>query len=87
MGKTHLAIALGLRAIENGHGVYFVRAYDLMEDLRKARARRNLDVRMPVYLAPMALIVDEFGICPTTGRRPPLSSPWCRLAMKEAELS
>ena len=37
VGKTHLAIALALRAIENGHGAYFVRAYDLMEDLRKAK--------------------------------------------------
>ena len=32
---ANLAIALALRAIENGHGAYFVRAYDLMEDLRK----------------------------------------------------
>ena len=39
VGKTHLAIALALRAIENGQGAYFVRAYDLMEDLRKAQRR------------------------------------------------
>ena len=26
VGKTHLAIALALRSIENGHGAYFVRA-------------------------------------------------------------
>ena len=64
MGKTHLAIALALRAIENGHGAYFVRAYDLMEDLRKARAEHSLDRRMKVYLAPKVLVVDEFGIWP-----------------------
>ena len=64
VGKTHLAIALALRAIENGYGVYFVRAYDLMEDLRKARAQDNLDDRMRVYLAPKVLVVDEFGIWP-----------------------
>ena len=64
VGKTHLAIALALRAIENGHGAYFVRAYDLMEDLRKARAQHNLDRRMKVYLAPKVLVVDEFGIWP-----------------------
>ncbi len=29
VGKTHLAIALALRSMENGHGAYFVRAYDL----------------------------------------------------------
>jgi len=64
VGKTHLAVALALRAIENGHGAYFVRAYDLMEDLRKARAEHRLDRRMRVYLAPKVLIVDEFGIWP-----------------------
>ncbi len=64
VGKTHLAIALALQAIEKGQGAYFVRAYDLMEDLRKARAEHNLDRRMRVYLAPKVLIVDEFGIWP-----------------------
>ena len=64
VGKTHLAVALALRAIENGYGAYFVRAYDLMEDLRKARAEHNLDRRMRVYLAPKVLVVDEFGIWP-----------------------
>ena len=57
VGKTHLAMA-------NGQGAYFVRAYDLMEDLRKARAQHNLDRRMRVYLAPKVLVVDEFGIWP-----------------------
>ena len=39
MGKTHLAIALALRAIENGYRGYFIRAYDLMEDLHKSPRR------------------------------------------------
>ena len=64
VGKTHLAVALALRAIENGQGAYFVRAYDLMEDLRKARIEHNLDRRMRVYLSPKVLVVDEFGIWP-----------------------
>ena len=64
VGKTHPAAALVLRAIENGQGAYFVRAYDLMEDLRKARIEHNLDRRMRVYLPPRVLVVDEFGIWP-----------------------
>ena len=64
VGKTHLAIALALQAIEKGQGAYFVRAYDLTEDLRKARAEHNLDRRMRVCLAPKVLVVDEFGIWP-----------------------
>ena len=51
----------GPQVHREGTGSYFVRAYDLMEDLRKARAEHNLDRRMRIYLA---LIVDEFGIWP-----------------------
>ena len=64
VGKTHLAVALALRAIGHGYGAYFVRAYDLMEDLRRAQAEQNLGRRMRVYLAPKVLVVDEFGIWP-----------------------
>ena len=64
MGKTHLAVALAKEAIGRGYGGYFVRAYDLMEDLRKARADHNLDRRLRVFLAPKVLVVDEFGIWP-----------------------
>jgi len=49
VGKTHLAVALGLRAIEAGFGVYFVRAHELLEDLRQAQAEHRLDRRMRVY--------------------------------------
>ena len=59
-----MAVALALKAIGRGYGAYFVRAYDLIEDLRKARSEHNLDRRMRVYLAPKVLIVDEFGIWP-----------------------
>jgi DNA replication protein DnaC len=64
VGKTHLAVALRLRAIEHGFGVYFVRAQDLFEELRRAQAEHRLDRRMRVYLAPKLLIIDEFGVWP-----------------------
>lgn len=61
---THLAVALGTKAIEAGYGVYFVRAHDLLEDLRRAQAEHRLDRRMRVYLAPKVLIINEFGVWP-----------------------
>lgn len=64
VGKTHLAVALSLQAIEHGFGVYFVRAHDLLEDLRLAQAEHRLDRRMRVYLAPKVLVIDEFGVWP-----------------------
>lgn len=64
VGKTHLAVGLGIRAIEHGYGVYFVRAHELLEDLRLAQAEHRLDRRMRVYLAPRVLVIDEFGVWP-----------------------
>ena len=39
VGKTYLAVALGVEAISRGYGAYFARAYHLMEDLRKAQEK------------------------------------------------
>lgn len=64
VGKTHLAVALGMKAIEAGFAVYFVRAHHLLEDLRQAQAEHRLDRRMRVYLSPKVLIIDEFGVYP-----------------------
>ena len=64
VGKTHLAVALGIRAIEQGYGVYCVRAHDLLEDLRRAQEEHRLDRRLRVYLGPKVLIIDEFGVWP-----------------------
>ncbi|MCL8207122.1 MAG: IS21-like element helper ATPase IstB [Actinomycetia bacterium] len=62
VGKTHLAVALGLRAIEHGYGVSVVRAQDLLEDLRRAQAEHRLDRRLRIYLAPKLLIIDACGL-------------------------
>lgn len=64
VGKTHLAVALGIKAIEQGYGVYFTRAHDLVDDLRKAQAAGQLTRRLRVYLGPKVLIIDEFGVWP-----------------------
>ncbi|MGE5560604.1 MAG: IS21-like element helper ATPase IstB [Chloroflexota bacterium] len=64
VGKTHIAVALGLKGVENGMGVYFVTAQALTEDLRQAHAENRLERRLRVYLAPKILIVDEVGYLP-----------------------
>lgn len=60
--ELHPTVALGLRAIEQGYGVYFVRAQDLLEDLRRAQAKHRLDRRLRIYLASKLLIIGEFGL-------------------------
>jgi len=64
VGKSHLAVALGVEAIRQGLSVYFVSLTQMMSDLRKAYEENRLDRRMHVYLRPKLLIVDEVGYMP-----------------------
>jgi len=64
VGKTHLAVALGLAAIDRGYGVYFTPMHRLIEDLRVAYEERRLERRMRFDLAPKLLIIDELGYLP-----------------------
>lgn len=64
VGKTHLAIALGLQAIQAGHTVYFATAQELMTSLAQAQAKGQLENRMRSLLKPKVLIVDELGYMP-----------------------
>ena len=64
VGKSHLSVALGLKAIEAGFGVYFITLDRLVSDLVKAHAAHSLERRMSVYLRPSLLIIDEVGYPP-----------------------
>ena len=85
VGKTHLAVALAKRAIDHGQGAYFVRAYDLMEDLRKARAEHNLECAYTWRPRSSSWMSSASG--PMTGNRQPPSLPWCRPDMNVAQSS
>ena len=64
VGKTHLAIALGLEAIHAGYSVYFITAQDLMKALTKAQSKGQLEMRMRSLIKPQVLILDELGYLP-----------------------
>jgi DNA replication protein DnaC len=64
-GKTHLAISLGVRAIERGYKVRFITAADLMLQLEKAtREGRYEQYLRRALLGPRLLILDEIGYMP-----------------------
>ena len=46
VGKTHLAVALGLKAIETGYRVLFATAANLIATLTKAHAEGRLDEKL-----------------------------------------
>jgi DNA replication protein DnaC len=60
-GKTHIAVAIGYRAIQNGFDTHFVTAAELIEDLSVASRDGRLADALGRYVAPHVLVVDEVG--------------------------
>lgn len=61
VGKTHLAIALGVKAIENGFSVLFMRLEELLSAMRKDADLSPSRLRRRKYLNVALLIIDEMG--------------------------
>lgn len=64
VGKTHLAIALGMAAIAQSISVYFTTVADLLETLHKDVQEDRLDQRLRILCKPKLLILDEMGYFP-----------------------
>ncbi len=60
-GKTHLAVAIGYRAIQNGFEARFITADELIGELSRAASRGKLELALGPYLHPHVLVVDELG--------------------------
>lgn len=61
VGKTHLAVALGIAAIQHGFGVAFYRFDELLHEMRKDAALPLSRLRRKRYFTAAYLIVDELG--------------------------
>lgn len=65
VGKTHLAIALGLEAIVHDQSTYFVTMQELVDQLAQARDEHRLKEKMATFTRKTRLlIVDEIGYLP-----------------------
>jgi len=60
-GKTHLAVAIGYRAIQNGFETLCTTAAELIEDLSNASKRGQLQEALLTYTHPHVLVIDEVG--------------------------
>jgi DNA replication protein DnaC len=63
-GKTHLAIAVGLKAVQQGYRTLFTAASTLIATLTKAYAENRLEERLKQCTLPKLLIIDEIGYIP-----------------------
>lgn len=60
-GKTHLSIALGLRALSLSKTVLFTTLWDMIDVLHQSRADFSFQRKLHFYLKPDLLILDELG--------------------------
>jgi DNA replication protein DnaC len=68
VGKTHLANALGLKAIEQGHKVLFIHANELIDELQRSRATDSYQRVLKKLIGYDLLIIDELGFKAFTAR-------------------
>jgi DNA replication protein DnaC len=64
VGKTHLAIGLGIAATEAGYRTFFTTAADMVQHLQAAHLAGTVLYKLRTYLGPSVLVIDELGYLP-----------------------
>lgn len=64
VGKSHLAIALGIEAVKAGISVYFTNTGNLIERLKTANQEGILERKLRDLMKYKVLIIDEIGYLP-----------------------
>ena len=60
-GKTHLAIAIGIKALMKGHKVLWTSVSEMLHNLYMSKADNSYYQKVNLYLTPDLLILDELG--------------------------
>jgi DNA replication protein DnaC len=61
-GKTHLALAIGVRAVHRGHKVFCSSVKRLSQQIASARAKNSLDSLFKKILSSRLWILDDWGV-------------------------
>jgi DNA replication protein DnaC len=64
VGKTHLAVGLGIKAVEQGFSVQYFRFDELLTELRRDAQLAPAQLRRRKYLSTALLVIDELGFEP-----------------------
>jgi len=64
VGKTHLAIGLGVAASKAGYRTLFTSAADMVHTLQAANIEGTITYKLRTYLGPSLLVIDELGYLP-----------------------
>jgi DNA replication protein DnaC len=68
VGKTHLVVALGVKAVEQGFSVAFYRLEELLHEMRKDAEVPPQALRRKKYFNVSYLVVDEVGFEPMSAK-------------------
>jgi DNA replication protein DnaC len=68
-GKTHLAVALAILAVEAGYRGYFTSADDMVRTLTHAMVDGTFASKLKTYTAPTVLVIDDVGLLPIEAGR------------------
>lgn len=66
VGKTHLLVGLGIRAVEQGFSVQYFRCDELMTALKADAALPPTRLKRRKYMSTALLLIDELGFDPMT---------------------
>ena len=61
VGKTNLAVSIGIEAAKHRYYVYFITFQDLISQLKKAALENRLETRIKWFCRYKLLIIDELG--------------------------
>ncbi|QTA37363.1 IS21-like element helper ATPase IstB [Thermosipho ferrireducens] len=64
VGKTHLAVSLGIECAKHRYSTYFIHFQELIAQLKKALKENRLEVRLKHFAKYKVLIIDEIGYLP-----------------------
>jgi DNA replication protein DnaC len=64
VGKTHLAVAVGLKACAAGYRTAFATATALVTTLTRAHQENRLEEKLKQLIQPKLLVIDEIGYLP-----------------------
>jgi len=62
VGKSHLSIAIGIKALVKGYRVLFTKVSEMLQTLHFSKADNSYYQKLDYYLRPDLLILDELGI-------------------------
>ena len=64
VGKTHLAVSIGMAAAKRRISTYYITFNDLINQLMKANSENRADIKIKYFCKYKLLIIDEIGYLP-----------------------